>query len=162
MLEGTITSSLQETRRFLSDLREQPGAAADLGVALERLAGRLAEGQAVTCAVVVEGAPVSLPHDATGDLFRIAQEALTNALKHARATRVEVRLQYAPGQVSLTVLDDGQGFDPAQARGAADGHFGLIGMRERGARLGEYLLRSQPGAGTTVRAAFRLAGGGMP
>jgi ligand-binding sensor domain-containing protein len=91
-LETTITSSLQETRRFLSDLREQPGPAADLGVALERLAGRLTAGHAARSSVKVEGTPVPLPHDATGDLFRIASEAVTNAVKHAAPTQIDVGL----------------------------------------------------------------------
>jgi len=158
-LEGTIVSSLQETRRFLSDLREQPGAAADLGVALERLAGRLTDGHPARSTVKVEGTPVPLPHDATGDLFRIASEAVTNAVKHAAPTQIEVGLCYGPAEVSLTVRDDGRGFDPAQAPGAAQGHFGLLGMRERGERLGGYVLDSRPGQGTTVRATLRLANG---
>jgi signal transduction histidine kinase len=156
VLEGTITSSLQETRRFLSDLREQPGAAADLGVALERLAGRLTEGHAARPTVTVEGTPVPLPHDATGDLFRIASEAIANAVKHAAPRQIQVGLRYDPAEVSLTVRDDGRGFDPAQVPGAAQGHFGLLGMRERGERLGGYALSSAPGAGTTVQATLRL------
>jgi signal transduction histidine kinase len=105
---------------------------------------------------------VPLPHDATGDLFRIASEAVTNAVKHAAPTQIDVGLTYGPAEVSLTVRDDGRGFDPAQAPGAAQGHFGLLGMRERGERLGGYLLQSEPGRGTTVRATLRLPSGQPP
>jgi signal transduction histidine kinase len=88
-------------------------------------------------------------------LFRIAQEALGNAVKHAGATSVSVRLALQDDAVSLRVRDDGCGFDPAAAR--RRGRLGLVSMRERAERLGGTLLvETAPGAGTTVRLDVRV------
>jgi signal transduction histidine kinase/ligand-binding sensor domain-containing protein len=155
-LEGLVTATLQETRDFLGDLRSQ-GGAGDLAAALELLAGRLTEGHDISCTVVVDGQAVALPNETKGDLFRIAQEAIHNAVKHARPSRIDVRLHYQAGTAELTVTDDGCGFDEADAAGAAEGHFGLVGMRERAARLGALQVISGPGLGTTVQLTMQLA-----
>jgi len=85
------------------------------------------------------------------ELLRIAQEALNNAIRHARASRVTLRLHSENGTVLLEVADDGIGFDP-QARGLRAAHLGLTSMEERAQRLGARLaIDSTPGAGTTVR-----------
>ena len=82
-------------------------------------------------------------------LYRIAQEALGNAAKHAAPTRVDVRLLRIGGDVALTVADDGRGCEPGEA---ADGGLGLVNMRERARQLGgTFELDSRPGRGTTVR-----------
>jgi signal transduction histidine kinase len=82
-------------------------------------------------------------------LYRVAQEALHNIVKHSQATTVALRLGQDAGFVSLTVQDDGVGFDPA---GDFPGHLGLKSMRERAERLGGTLeLESSPGKGTRVR-----------
>ncbi len=89
-------------------------------------------------------------------LYRIAQEALGNAAKHAAPTRVDVRLHRIGGDVVLTVADDGHGCEPGRA---ADGGLGLVNMRERARQLGgTFELDSRPGRGTTVRVAvpFRM------
>jgi signal transduction histidine kinase len=84
------------------------------------------------------------------ELYRVAQEALNNVLKHAHAARVSVRLAPSNGHVKLEIADDGVGFEPA-LQGA--GGFGLNGMRERVERLGGTLeIDSAPGAGTHVQA----------
>ncbi len=94
-------------------------------------------------------------------LFRVAQEALTNVAKHAGAARVEMTLEFAPeavrgdtGAVLLRVLDDGAGFDPADAERADPSQgIGLRNMRERMASIGGVLdLQSSPGHGTQVEA----------
>ena len=100
-----------------------------------------------------------LPADAARDreILRIAQEALQNALKHAHADHVVVRLQAEDGGVLLEVEDDGVGFDP-HAPGARSRRLGLTSMEERAQRLGATLeIRSAPDAGTTIRLE---AGGG--
>jgi len=86
-----------------------------------------------------------------GDVFRIAQEALHNALRHAPAARIEVALGCAPGRVELTVTDAGPGFEPAAA-GLRSRSLGLTTMAERARAAGGSLtIDSAPGAGTTVR-----------
>ena len=154
-IDQLVTSALQETRSFLGELRGQRGPG-DLAVALERLAGRLTEGRAIRCVVTVEGTAAALPDEVKGDLFRIAQEAIQNAVKHAHPARIEVKLCHRPDAVTLTVTDDGCGFDDARAAGADDSHYGLLGMRERAARLGELRLASRPGKGTTLEVTAHL------
>ena len=90
-----------------------------------------------------------LSSDKEQELYRLAQEALNNVLKHAHAGRIAVRLAVANGHASLQVADDGVGFDPSLQ--AADS-FGLRGMRERAERLGGTLrIESSPGAGTRLQ-----------
>ena len=86
------------------------------------------------------------------NIYRIGQEALTNALKHAEGCEVEMLLSFEPGRVELRVRDNGRGFDPvALARDHAGEGFGLISMRERAEQLGGRVsVNSRPGAGTEV------------
>ena len=87
-------------------------------------------------------------------LFRVAQEALTNIFKHAKARRVRMHVENQAGQVSLTIEDDGCGFDPAAAKAkSGSAHHGLRNMEER-VRLhgGRFSLRSEPGRGATLTA----------
>jgi signal transduction histidine kinase len=104
-----------------------------------------------------EKTPLHLEHRLPADLeiacFRVVQESITNALRHASARRVNVHIVRRPGVIWLSVRDDGRGFDVGSTleSAAADGHLGVIGMRERvRARGGTFQLASRPGAGTTV------------
>lgn len=84
--------------------------------------------------------------------YRIAQEALNNITKHAQARQVSINLLCHPKQLTLTIIDDGQGFNPQQV---AVGHFGLQIMRERAAAIGASLaIDSEPGRGTKIVAAW--------
>jgi len=94
------------------------------------------------------------------ELYRVAQEALANVRKHARATVVEIDLQASSALLELLVRDDGIGFDPARD---ADGGQGLIGMRERVDLLGGQLeVESQPGRGTNLRVRVPLEREAIP
>ena len=98
-------------------------------------------------------AQAELPADPARDreVLRIAQEALQNALRHAEAKRIAVRLRGDEAGLVLEVADDGAGFDP-DAPGLRSRRLGLTSMEERAERLGGWLeIRSAPGAGTTVR-----------
>ena len=86
--------------------------------------------------------------------FRVGQEALNNALRHAAATKISVRLTRTSRRVVLEVSDDGTGFDPALAAAGASGGLGLASMRERAAAVGGTLrITSEPGVGTKVKLA---------
>lgn len=88
-------------------------------------------------------------------LYRIAREAMHNAVKHAGGCRLSVRLGESAGRMVLDVADDGRGFDPSVT---PSGHYGLVFMRERAASIGATIeITSSPGAGTRVRAAVPLA-----
>jgi signal transduction histidine kinase len=97
--------------------------------------------------VIVRGAPRRLPAETENHLLRIAQEAITNALRHARASRVDVELSYESAGVHLRVRDDGIGSD-AQEAGE---RFGIQGMKERAARMNaQFRMTSKPSEGTEV------------
>lgn len=106
------------------------------------------------------------PHGVAPDVetacFRVAQEAITNVLRHARARNLWVRLFTAGGRLALSVRDDGAGFDldAARRRGSAGASLGLVGMEERAALAGGSLeLRSAPGQGTVLLATFAVQPG---
>ena len=99
------------------------------------------------------GAPRRLAPDVELALYRIAQESLNNARRHANAAQIEVTVAFGPQAVRLTVSDDGRGFDlpPDLAALARSGHFGLMGMQERAQLAGALLhLDTAPDQGTSV------------
>jgi signal transduction histidine kinase len=101
------------------------------------------------------GQPRLLTPKVEDNLLRIGQEALTNALKHAQASHIRVKLCFKPEQVSLSVEDNGQGFNPAVL---IDNGFGLVGLRERAEQMGGHLtVQSQPGIGTKIVCQVGLA-----
>jgi signal transduction histidine kinase len=92
-----------------------------------------------------------LPPATETALYRIVQEALTNAARHAHATRVDVLLERRGDQIVIVVEDNGVGFEADLARLAQSGHLGLVGMQERAEMLGGSLvIESTAGAGTTI------------
>jgi two-component system, NarL family, sensor histidine kinase UhpB len=145
-----VRSSLDEVRRIARELR--PEALDDLGLvnALIALCGRLgaADGPRVRRDLQTRLPP--LPADIELVLYRIAQEGLTNALRHADADTVTVALEADAGTVTLRVTDDGKGLPPRLPGGTA----GIAGMRERALLVGGRLaIESRPGHGTEVRLA---------
>jgi len=91
-----------------------------------------------------------LPSQIETTIYRFAQEALNNVVKHAQADRVDIILEHTHEHVSLIVEDNGIGFNPSEAKGAVEG-FGIVGMRERAALAGaDFQIESAPGDGTTV------------
>ena len=124
----------------------------DLGLtpALRGLARRVCEMGTLDAVVTVHGRERRLGDDTELAAFRIVQEALTNALKHARATRISIDVTFADGSVELEICDDGAGFNPATVN-RDRGRQGLLGMRERAELAGGVLdLQSRQGYGTTV------------
>lgn len=97
-----------------------------------------------------EGDPVPLSFNLVTNLFRITQEALANAVEHAGAQRIVVRLHYRRHEVKLEVEDNGKGFSPEQAPGPEQGHFGLAGIRERCANIGARLELHSSAEGTML------------
>ncbi len=142
--------SREETRRTVNQLRSQALERGDIAQAVREVARELTSGAEPTVVVEVRGVPRRLSVAAEHHLFRIAQEALTNAVKHAHASRVSVSLAFTGNEVELTVGDDGRGIPPEPPGHGF--HFGLSGMRERARALGTRLeVDSVPGHGTTIR-----------
>ncbi len=105
----------------------------------------------------VTGEPVRLPPDTELGLFRIAQEAVGNAVRHAAPSHVTIDVEFGREWLTMAVGDDGAGFDPAEAERRVDGHFGLRGMRERAELIGGTLdVSSSQGRGTVVKAQVPL------
>lgn len=139
-------ASLAEARRSVWAFRPQALEGGDLCAALHQLAQQSARQDDVRIEFTSAGVPSVMGHDVEDHLLRVAQEALTNALKHARAGTIAVELDYTPTVVRLRVRDDGTGFARPQTRG-----FGLIGMRERAQQIGgELTIASRTGTGTEV------------
>lgn len=145
-------SSLDEARRSVQALG--PAALDNLDL-VDAVRARAQEWSAETSTpsqVVVTGEPEPLAPDVEAAILRVVQESLTNAGRHAAATRVGVTLSYTDDEVVLDIRDDGRGFDPA-APGSGDDRrgFGIDGMRRRAERAGGVLIvESEPGAGTAV------------
>jgi NarL family two-component system sensor histidine kinase LiaS len=102
---------------------------------------------------VVAPTEVSLPDPIEEALYRVVQEALSNAARHSKASEVEVHLEIRDAVVTLVMTDDGHGFDVAGAHGSG---LGLRSMAERVAPFGKLSVRSSPGRGTTIRARFDI------
>ncbi len=143
--------SLTEARRSVMDLRASALEGQDLAAAIESGTRMWTAGSGVEVAVEVSGEGGKVPEEMEQHLLRIAQEAVTNALKHAGASRIGVKLQMEAHNLHLRIGDNGRGFDQQDVFSSRAGHFGLIGMRERAERLGgELRLASNPGEGTEV------------
>jgi signal transduction histidine kinase len=147
-----IRRSQAEARQSVWDLRAANLAQENLDEALEELISPLSQPEG-TQVLVETGLTVQPDFDGVikNHVLRIAQESVTNALKHADAGRVSVRMTSTDQELDLQITDDGCGFDVASQAGK-NGHFGLIGMRERAYKLnGRLSLQSEPGKGSTVR-----------
>lgn len=166
-LKPEVHAQLHVVRNMLSYSREEVQQAvwnlespllqdSTLAAALQKLVTYINPGQA-TIDVTVPESGATLETAIQHNLLRIAQEAMTNAVKHSGASRIHVALQTLPDTVELSVTDNGRGFDPNL--GKTDKHFGLRGMQSRAKLIRATLaILSSPGSGTTV--SVRLSGVG--
>ena len=151
--EANARSALEEARRSVWNLGP---AALETGSLIEALQGETDPSRCgIRCRLVVSGAPRPLTADAQLTLLRVTQEALANARKHAHCSQAEVQLEFRDDGVTLTVADDGRGFDPdvASREPTRDGGFGLSSVAERLRLLGGRLeIESGPrhGPGATI------------
>ncbi|MFO0606696.1 MAG: sensor histidine kinase [Polyangiales bacterium] len=158
-LAGLLDRTQTSMRQILQDLR--PRVLDDLGpvAAVEWLVTRV--GRRIEGAVTFSssGDAEALPPEMSLCLFRVAQEALNNAVTHAAAANIHVELAIEPRTVKLSVRDDGGGFDPGAPRRGT----GLLGMRERADALhGRLRVKSEPGAGSTVELVLPLRASAAP
>jgi signal transduction histidine kinase len=140
-----------EARRSVWDLRSKALEKEGLGSALQTMAQTSASPSGPAIQVKVSGEDGGLPTAVQFHLLRIAQEALANAVKHGEARNVTIELERAEDFTRLTVSDDGKGFSVDAPESAPGPHFGLMGMRERAAKINSrLLLKSKPGSGCAV------------
>ena len=155
---AALSKAIGEVRRISHDLR--PALLDDLGLpaALEHIAGELAQRSGLEVRVFPRVHEERLPELQAVSLFRVAQEALRNAERHARARRIDIRLEDADDKLELRITDDGCGFDVKTVESSKDRGIGLSNMRERVERNGgTFRLVSHPGH-TVLTASFPLAG----
>ncbi len=147
-------TDLEEARRSVLDLRAAPLEGRTLAEAIAQLAKEYAVKGKLRLELDINGENRPLPQRIEGGLYRMAQEALTNIIRHAGAARLTVQLTTTPEQVKLIVEDDGLGFEPSKV---PRGRYGLIGLNERAKLLGGSLeLSSSPGEGTCVEVTVPL------
>jgi len=150
-LESLVDRSLNELQRLIGDLR--PSHLDDLGLpaALRWYAGEVQGRTSLKISVEVFGEPRPLAGPVNTALFRIAQEALTNVVRHAEATSARIRVRFSEDHLNLQVSDDGRGFDARPIGGRDRSAWGLLGIEERATLLGgTATIRSHPGEGTQV------------
>ena len=145
--QALAKDGLAEARRSVWTLYLETTEYENLDQAIAKFIEQTLSRQATPIHLAIEGTPYALHPDLGLNLLRIAQEAITNALRHAHASTIQVHLSYSAQVLQLTICDDGCGFDP---QSPADG-FGLLGMQQRASRIGAtWNLISRPGEGTTL------------
>ncbi|MCD5325920.1 MULTISPECIES: sensor histidine kinase [Pontibacillus] len=147
-VRGMVRSALYEVRRIIYDLR--PMALDDLGLVptLKKYLATVEEYNSIEIPFTPYGVEKRLDPKYEVALFRLVQEAVQNAVKHAEASRIEVKFELKRSLVNIIVKDDGKGFDTSQKK---EKSFGLVGMRERVEMLdGEITIDSQVGSGTII------------
>src|SRR6266446_5638017 len=146
-----VRHGIAEARRYVWDLRSQALDKNDLPSALSDTARRLTADTAVVARMEVSGTFRPLSPLIEGNLLRIGQEAINNAVRHAHARNILVNLKFDPRRVELSVQDDGHGFDYEESKNGDAKHFGLVGMQERAVRIGGTLkIDSHADEGTEV------------
>jgi len=158
--KDSVRTVLDDTRRLIFDLR--PMTLDDLGLVptLRKFVKEFGERAGITATLRVIGQEARLPGSLEATVFRILQEALNNARRHAQASAVEVTTKFQPDTLEVSVRDTGVGMDIEATERTLDTtrHFGLISMRERTElEKGRFQLISEPGQGTEVLISFPLA-----
>ncbi|WP_263355151.1 sensor histidine kinase [Acidicapsa acidisoli] len=144
-------SAIASGRLTLQSLRDRTITGPTLLEALRRTAEAYPDKDRIPVRYLMEGNERPLCPEIAEDLSEIGQEALRNALKHAGEAAITVRLHFGRASLDLSVHDEGPGVDETVLRAGAPGHYGLVGMRERAARIrAEFMIQSAPRSGTTV------------
>jgi signal transduction histidine kinase len=150
-----VRHSHSEAHRSIMMLRPQPLAGGtDLQSAIQASLEQSTAGCNLAVQFITKGSAPNLPLLTTDTLYRIAQEAIANALRHGRPSKLDISLEYRQRSVYLSVVDDGVGFDIKSPNSQG---FGVAGMRERVRALrGSFSLTSEPGKGTSVKTELHL------
>ena len=146
-----VEGDIREARQSIWNLRSPRLETNSLGAALREVGEHATASTQATFAFELSGSPRQSNPDIDAQLLRIGREAVSNAVRHARATNIRMQLSYTDREIVLSVRDDGVGFDVSSANG--NGHYGLTSMQERAeAAGGSFKLESHPGAGTLIEA----------
>jgi signal transduction histidine kinase len=154
-IEGNLRQArelVEGVRTRVGELRKQDEPKAKLEELLRDFGGKLPASSSRACEISVVGEARPLDPIAFEEVLFVGREAISNAMLHAEATRIEVELTYRTKELLLRVSDDGKGVDSNTLESGRAGHWGLQGMRERAGSLGAVLeLWSRPGVGTDVQ-----------
>ena len=142
---------IEEGRNTLRGLRSSLEGSHDLGSSFSKIPQEFGEQEAPAFRVVVVGPVLALQPGIRDEVYRIGREAVLNAYRHSRASKVELELEYGASQLRIVVRDNGCGIDPEVMQSGREGHWGLPGMRERAEGIGAKLrVWSRRGEGTEV------------
>ncbi|MBI3851500.1 MAG: hypothetical protein HY298_14675 [Verrucomicrobia bacterium] len=157
LARNLVTQSQAEVRCSVWDLRSRSPEHIDLPGLLLKISQQLTDDTSLQAAVTSTGRVRPLPEIIEENLLRVAQEGLTNIIKHSKATQATMALDYGPRNVILDITDNGAGFTVGQQAGPREGHFGLLGITERINRLrGKVAITSTPGVGTTIQVSIPI------
>ncbi|TIC80938.1 ATP-binding protein [Nocardioides sp. GY 10127] len=157
LLRERVTAVVTEVRRSVLTLRTTVGAAESLGSAISAVARNMSQVSGIPIEVTLDEQPQRLRPEVEAELFRVTQEAVNNAVKHARCSVIRVTCHVAPPRATITVRDDGRGLGDARADS-----YGLAIMRERASLVGADLAIDEPTeGGTTVTVTLCAEDGGL-
>lgn len=146
---GLARDSLDEARRSVWALRSKHLDSVEFPAALQTVLTQLTSNTGMIVSFLVRGDSRPLSTQVEENLLRIAQEAISNVIKHAAAAKLTIEIDFLPEALRLMVQDDGRGFVPSEA--SMNGHFGLMGIKERVSQInGEIKIESSPGSGTQI------------
>jgi signal transduction histidine kinase len=152
LARGLMRRSQVDLRRSVWGLRSRAEEEFNLANALITSGRQITDDTGIRIEFQTIGEACPLSEIVEENLLRIGQESITNAVKHSDASVIKVELRFSPQTILLQIQDDGKGFETRACAGPKDGHFGLLGIRERTERLGgQVVITSTPGAGTFIR-----------
>ncbi len=147
----SLVSRIQtETRNLVADLRDSPAKMADLSAALRELASSTPGQVGPEVFLTLDERVMALPSRVVHHLKMIAGEAVTNAIKHAGATKIEIKTHLDEDHLTMLISDDGKGFDADRESKGKSGHFGCMGMRERARKVNAKIIWKSDSRGTSV------------
>jgi signal transduction histidine kinase len=151
LAQNLLDRSREDVRRNVWNLRMNPLNHQTLEASLRTIAADRSVGLPVSIEVTCEDTPRKLPESISVNLMLVAQEAITNSLKHAAPRNITLHVGFTTTEVALTIKDDGRGFEPVAAPSYKEGHFGVQGMKERMMRIGgSFRLESKVDMGTSI------------
>jgi signal transduction histidine kinase len=146
-----LRTSINEAREAVWDLRHANGSATVISPILQSMTQQLSHEFAVPVEYRMAGSPFDLDQSTAHELLMVVREALHNAIRHGQPRRVQVSIRFGKNDLIVEVDDDGRGFDLGIVSGSPNGHYGVVGMKERARRMGGALkLDSQSGKGTQL------------
>jgi signal transduction histidine kinase/streptogramin lyase len=146
-----LRTTINEAREAVWNLRQKSPPAEDLSTLLRRMTEQVSQEFAVNVECHISGKPFDFEQATIHELLMVVREAIYNAVRHGRSSKVEVEIHFDSARCDVTIRDDGAGFDPGSVSSLSAGHYGLVGMKERIARVGgKLVLNSRPGGGAEV------------